>query len=149
MSRLGTLMSRLGKTVVCLFLTHEIIFVTILLYLVLSTFLHLYLGTNYGGFFHWTSQLRICWFFSIGMTRLAFSFFSNIYLYIFSLRQWFFELLAGFFPYRKCYHSIGYLIYIYICIYIYIYIYRRIHIHTHIYIYRQENIYKYMIKILC
>ena len=41
-------------------------------------------------FFLLTNQLRICWFFSIGVTRKAFAFFSNIYIYIYiSPKQWF------------------------------------------------------------
>ena len=65
--------------------------------------------------------------FSINMTRLAFSFFSNIYfpIYIFplnidSLYIFIFKSLAGFFSYHKDYYSIYYIyIYIYICMSMY------------------------------
>ena len=86
-------------------------------YLVLSTFCTCSLAAIYGVFFILTDRLRICRFFSIGVTRLAFCFFSNI----FSPRQWFvvyfyLGITGGFFPYRKCFYSVSYLIYIYIVI---------------------------------
>ena len=77
--------------------------------------LHCRLAVRMVFFFLLTNQLHVFWFFSIGMTRLAFSFF---FQYIFFpldsdlLHIFIFESLAGFL-YRKGY----YLIYIYIYIY--------------------------------
>ena len=119
-------MSRLGETVVGYFLTHEIIFATILLYLVLSTFCTCSLAAIYGGFFFWPIDCVSVDFFQLVYQGWPFLFFP-IYIYIFfSPRQWFvvyfyLRITGGFFPYRKYYYSVSYLIYIYIYIYLIIY----------------------------
>ena len=95
-------MSHLGETVVGEFLSNGINFITILLYLVLSTFLLLWLSSNYGVFFFWpincVSVDFFNWYDKVDL-------FFPIYIYIFpldsdSLYIFIFELLAFIFPSR-------------------------------------------------
>ena len=99
---LGTVKSRLGETVVGLFLTHEIIFVTILLYLVLSTFCTCSLAAIYSVFsFDQSIEYLLIlfnWYDKVGLFC-----FSNIYfppiqwlvVYFYLRITWFFPLTVS------------------------------------------------------
>ena len=92
-------------------------------------FLHCSLAALTVFFFLLTNQLRVFWFFSIGMTIFfnwyGFLFFSNIYFFPLTVIRCKFSSsnhLQVFFSYHKGYYFTYIYIYIYI-IYIYIYIY--------------------------
>ena len=106
-----------------------------MLNLVLSTFCTSSLAAIDSGFFFWPIDCVSVDFFQYNV-GLFFFFFFNVYIFFpldsDSLYIFIFELLVGFFPYRKCYYSVSYLI---LYIYIYIYIYICIHIFIYIYIY--------------
>ena len=101
--------------------THTHIYIYILLYLVLNTFCTWSLAAIYGVFFFWPIDCVSVDFFQLLWQGWSLLFFPDIYIFSLgsdSLHIFIFELFGFFSPYRKCYYSISYLIYIYDYIYV-------------------------------